>query len=121
MGKTLGCYLGLSFLVYINESKVGSDSSWWNDSGFGGDGCCREYGGIAPSVCSPRLFCSGRSSVRLEYLDLSELPGMVEESSCFGADNLQGNERSIFVFVEALLSYFMTQTCFFQVHCQNTL
>lgn len=74
-----------------------------------------------PSVCSPRLFCSGRSSVRLEYLDLSELPGMVEESSCFGADNLQGNERSIFVFVEALLSYFMTQTCFFQVHCQNTL
>lgn len=31
--------------------------------GLVGMGDCREYCGITPSLCSPRLLCSGRSSV----------------------------------------------------------
>lgn len=44
--------------------------------------------GVAPSVCSPRMFRKKQSWPRSEYLDFDELPEVVEESSCFGADNL---------------------------------
>lgn len=67
--------------------------------GLVGLGQCGAICGIVPSSCSPRLLRKKQCQSGAKYPDLSELPAKVEASSCFGGDNLQGNERLTFVSV----------------------
>lgn len=67
--------------------------------GLVGMGQCRAICGVVPSVCSPRLLRRKQCPSGSKYPDLSVPPEKVEASSCFGADNLQGNERLALVSV----------------------
>lgn len=116
MGKTSGCYLGLSFLVitkYKWDKILHSDSSWWNSKVGGKDwmtwGLMRmgKWKGspVVLLLLSVLLDGWGRSNVGYDlsawtwtrFLGWRRALNFFKLSYCSAADNLQGKERLIFM------------------------